>query len=254
MNADVVVVVDVDSRQRSTLGGKLDFPSILNISMEINTFLSSTPEEQIDRFFNLASARDVAALLEIPYSRLVFHIYQTREKDKYEIIHIKKKGGGERVIYAPLTSLKLIQRKLNDVLQNVYQVKPTVHAYVKGRSILSNAQIHSNKRWVFNIDLKDFFPSINFGRVRGMFHANPYNLPLEVATVLAQICCAYNQLPQGAPTSPIVSNMICGKLDSQLTQLAKTNKCFYSRYADDITYSTSLRKFPASLGKNISFI
>lgn len=220
--------------------------------MEINTYLSSTAEKQVELFFNLSSARDVAFLLEIPYKRLAFHLYQTRDEDKYEIFHVKKRGGGERIIYAPSTAIKLIQRKLNDVLQNVYHIKPPVHAYVRSRSILTNAKIHANKRWVFNIDLKDFFPSINFGRVRGMFHANPYNLPLEVATVLAQICCAYNLLPQGAPTSPIVSNMLCGKLDSQLTQLAKINRCFYSRYADDITFSTSLKMFPTPISKFIA--
>jgi len=75
----------------------------------------------------------------------------------------------------------------------------------------------------------------------------PYNLPPKVATILAQICCFNNELPQGAPTSPVISNMICAKLDGELIRLAKKNKCSYSRYADDITFSTKLKKFPYQL-------
>jgi RNA-directed DNA polymerase len=118
---------------------------------------------------------------------------------------------------------------------------------VNGKNIVTNAQAHAKKRYVLNIDLKDFFPSINFGRVRGMLMATPYNLPPDVATVLAQICCYNNQLPQGAPSSPIITNMICAKMDSQLQWLAKDCKSTYTRYADDITFSTTLPKFPNKL-------
>lgn len=77
----------------------------------------------------------------------------------------------------------------------------------------------------------------------------PYNLPASVATILAQICCFKNQLPQGAPTSPIISNMICAKMDSELQDLAWSCRCFYTRYADDITFSTSLPEFPIQIAK-----
>jgi RNA-directed DNA polymerase len=80
-----------------------------------------------------------------------------------------------------------------------------------------------------------------------MLMATPYNLPPDVATVLAQICCYNNQLPQGAPTSPIITNMICAKMDSQLQRLAKDCKSTYTRYADDITFSTTLPKLPNKL-------
>ena len=82
-----------------------------------------------------------------------------------------------------------------------------------------NAEKHVARRWVFNVDLENFFPSINFGRVRGLFLAKPYGLPNQVATTLAQLCCYENQIPQGAPTSPVVSNMICRGLDYELAQL-----------------------------------
>jgi RNA-directed DNA polymerase len=85
-----------------------------------------------------------------------------------------------------------------------------------------------------------------------MFMATPYNLDERVSTVLAQICCFNNQLPQGAPTSPIVSNMICAKMDSQLRILAQQSRCNYTRYADDITFSTSCPKFPPQLATIIT--
>lgn len=100
---------------------------------------------------------------------------------------------------------------------------------------------------MLNLDLEDFFPSINFGRVRGMFMAIPYKRNATIATILAQICCFDNQLPQGAPTSPIVTNMICAKMDSQLVRLAEECKTDYTRYADDITFSTNLREFHPDL-------
>ena len=152
-----------------------------------------------------------------------------------------------RRIDAPTTNVKILQQKLNQILQYSFGSKPSVHGFVVGKSVKSNAQQHVRKRWVFNIDLEDFFPSINFGRVRGMFMGKPYRLPQKVATVLAHLCCFQGRLAQGAPTSPVISNMICAQMDSQLQQLAKTNHSTYTRYADDMTFSTTRRKFPSDI-------
>jgi RNA-directed DNA polymerase len=213
----------------------------------VSLVLSSSGEELREQFFALRSPRDIARLLEVDYSVLVYHLYKVRSSKKYTVFPVRKKSGGYRQISAPVTALKIIQQKLNQVLLNVYQPKPSVHSYVLGRSIVTNAERHCEKRYVFNIDLKDFFPSINYGRVRGMFMAIPYECDEAVATVLAQICCFNNQLPQGAPSSPIVSNMICAKMDTQLQRLARRHRSFYTRYADDITFSTNLRNFPFAL-------
>lgn len=199
-------------------------------------------------FFVLTSPRSVARLLDVTYSQLIYHVRKRPPGERYCQFMLRKRSGGLRTILAPNSSLKIIQQKLNQVLQSVYVRKPSVHGFVRGRSILSNACVHSGRRYVLNIDLKDFFPSINFGRVRGMFMSRPYDRNADVATILAQICCHDNQLPQGAPTSPVVSNMICAKLDSELQRIASRNRATYSRYADDITFSTTALRFPKRLG------
>lgn len=211
--------------------------------------LSSSPDDLRRKFLAMKTPQDVAALLDVEYNRLVYHIYKFPLAKRYTTFHIAKKSGGIRSISAPATALKIIQRKLNQVLQAVYQPKSSVHSYIQARNVVTNAKIHAKHIYVLNVDLKDFFPSIHFGRVRGMFMGNPYNLNSKVATVLAQICCFNNQLPQGAPTSPIVSNMICAKMDSQLLRLAEKYRCVYTRYADDITFSTEMPQFPRSIAR-----
>ena len=209
--------------------------------------LSASGEELRRQFFALRIRQDVAELLDVDESLLIYHLYIVPRSRRYTIFRIPKESGGFREITAPATSLKILQQKLNQVLQHVYEPKPSAHGFVPGRSIVTNATMHCGKEWVFNVDLKDFFPSINFGRVRGMLMAIPYELDEAAATVLAQICCFNNALPQGAPTSPIISNMICAKMDSQLQRLAKKHRCFYTRYADDMTFSTNLPIFPYAL-------
>ena len=200
----------------------------------------------------MKTPRDVAQLLAISYRRLVYHIYVVTASRRYKTFEIPKKSGGTRQISTPITALKILQWKLNQVLQAVYEPKPSVHGFVIGKNIVTNARAHAKKRYVLNLDLKDFFPSVNFGRVRGMFMATPYGLNPDVATVLAQICCHNNQLPQGAPTSPVITNMLCAKMDSQLQRLAKECKATYTRYADDMTFSTTLPKFPEALANLVT--
>jgi len=211
--------------------------------------LEKIAEELKAAFFSLVSARDVAALLDVTYSQLTYHANRSDPARRYVAFSVAKRAGGSRQIFAPATPLKILQQKLNQVFQAVYVPRPSTQGFVAGRNVVTNAQKHSNKRWVLNLDLEDFFPSINFGRVRGLFMAWPYNRNSEIATVLAQICCHENQLPQGAPTSPTVSNMICAKLDKELQWLAQNHKCDYSRYADDLTFSTSLRTLSPELAR-----
>jgi RNA-directed DNA polymerase len=209
--------------------------------------LSKREEVVRQNFLNLTTKEDLARLLKLKPKSLNYFLYCL--PDTYHQFTIKKRTGGLRTINAPNHPLKRIQRDLAAILNIVYKPRPSVHGFVKDRNVVSNAKSHIGKENVLNLDLKDFFPSINFGRVRGLFMGKPYSLTNEVATVLGQICCYENELPQGAPTSPIISNMICAKLDSEIQRLAKKFRCNYSRYADDITLSTTQREFPQAIGE-----
>ena len=209
--------------------------------------LKGAPDQLRDRFYKLEHPKDIASLLEVEYRDLNYWIYRTPKQRRYTTFHIRKKYGTPRRIDTPNTNIKILQQKLNQVLRSVYRRKPSIHGFVLCRNVRSNAEQHIRKRWVLNLDLKDFFPSINFGRVRGMFMGKPYRRPERVATVLAHLCCFDGRLPQGAPTSPVISNMICGQMDSQLQRLARANLCTYTRYADDITFSTTSRSFHTAI-------
>jgi RNA-directed DNA polymerase len=145
-----------------------------------------------------------------------------------------------------------LQTKLNYIFQLIYKAKPCVHGFVRDRSILTNAAPHAGKRWVLNVDLQDFFPTIHFGRVRGALMARPFSLPKRVATVLAQVCSSDGVLPQGAPTSPVLANIVCAKLDGDLMALARRFKLSYTRYCDDLTFSSRHHSFPSDVAVGAS--
>lgn len=202
-----------------------------------------------DDFLKITTHNELASLFGISYAKLTQIIYKTDNAYKYHQFQIPKKNGGNRKIASPSRKLKRIQGELKDVFYEIYPSKPSAHGFVKNKSIVTNAERHLDKRFIFNIDLSDFFGSIHFGRIRNLFKAAPFNFNNSVATILAQICCFANSLPQGAPTSPILSNMIAWKLDSQLQNLAKITNGTYTRYADDISFSftTTKRRLPEEL-------
>ena len=202
------------------------------------------------------SLHDLARILGYKPSALAYILYKQTDGVKYKQFEIMKRSGGTRTIKAPSPELKLLQRKLADLLEHCCKqineeskrADQMAHGFKKGRSIFSNATPHRNKRWVFNIDLENFFDTINFGRVRGFFIKDrDFSLNKHVATIIAQIACVNNTLPQGSPCSPIISNMIGHLLDIHLLKLAKQNGCHYTRYADDLTFSTSKPNFPSSI-------
>ena len=202
-------------------------------------------EEEIKKqFYKLKFREDVADILEIEDKSLRYWLYAVPTSKKYSEFNIPKKGNsGYRNISAPCETLKQIQRKLNHILGLIYSSKVCSYGFEKNKSILGNATNHTNKKLVFNIDLKDFFSQIHFGRIRGMFIAPPYSLGIEAATVIAQLVCCNGILPQGAPTSPIISNMICRSMDNNIMKLCKECKVQYTRYADDLSFSTNKRAF-----------
>lgn len=218
----------------------------MDLPSEVESFARShTRDEFESKFLSLGTPREFAGLFGLDYRQLSGIIYSS--DPKYFSFSIPKASGGTRRITAPKKRLKTLQRRLNYVLQCVYTPKAAVHGFVPQRSTVTNAEAHTGAELVLNLDLKDFFPSINFGRIRGLLASYPYELPEEVATVVAQTCTFKDVLPQGAPTSPTVANMICAVLDSQLTSLAEDCRAMYTRYADDITFSTTQRQMPDRL-------
>lgn len=167
--------------------------------------------------------------------------------NRYRAFQLQRKSGTPRTIQAPIKPLKAIQATLAAGLQAYYRPRAAVHGYVPVKSILTNARVHRRQLWVLRVDLADFFPSVNFGRVRGLFLKPPFSFPEKVATLLAQICCHNNQLPQGAPTSPLISNLVCRGLDAQLSRLATSERLYYTRYCDDLVFSTNRSKMPSSI-------
>lgn len=198
-------------------------------------------------FFKLETRKDVASILGISERSLRYFLYKIRPENMYHTFKIPKKDGTLREISAPNTKLKAIQRKLADVLSVVYVPKICSYGFISQKNNIKNAEQHARRRLILNIDLKDFFSQIHFGRVRGMLMNAPYSLTDEAATTIAQIACLNGRLPQGAPSSPIITNMICVPLDNALMRLAKNTGCIYTRYADDITFSTYKHVFDKSL-------
>lgn len=206
-----------------------------------------------------SSLHGVAALLGYKPSSLAYLLYKFPNDKKYVTFQIPKKGGGAREINAPDPRLKTLQRRLANVLyastaelDAINKRKSLAHGFKKSHSIVTNAQAHKGRRYVLNLDIENFFPTINFGRVRGFFLKNKdFELNEKVATIVAQIACHNNELPQGSPCSPIISNLVGHLLDVRLARLARTYKCTYSRYADDLTFSTNQKLFPKELAEQV---
>jgi hypothetical protein len=278
----------------------------------------------------------------IPFKlqQLTYYVNPWRSKKSYKEFKIKKKSGGTRTIYAPNNGLKAIQKTVALILQCVFEPHNAATGFVSGKSIVDNAKEHIGKNYVYNIDLKDFFPSIDQARVWACLKLKPFNLIDEntskefsyanletgirkfstefgedlfykiknsnvlivndkkgnykaykkrlvsqgkdvfkdaaqyiatdknikqfekltvnresLANIIASLSCTQmlvdreikegvwkevrrNVLPQGAPTSPVFSNIICQKLDRRLSGVAKRFNLNYTRYADDITFSS----------------
>lgn len=216
---------------------------------KLRTALTRTDAELQAARGSILTTDSVASLLEIPLRQLLYVLYSNSPRYRYRAFSIKKRSGGTRTILRPSKSVAILQRKFLRALTVWLTPKAASHGFTKERSIITNASRHLGKRFVLNVDLVNFFGSINFGRVRGALMSKPLCIPADPASLLAHLCCCEGILPQGAPTSPAISNLICRQLDSELSRLSERRRCTYSRYADDITISTDLVRFPVSLAE-----
>lgn len=153
----------------------------------------------------------------------------------YRIFRIKKRAGGFRQISAPYPSLLMHQRWINNKILSKVTLSKCATGYRSDYSILDNAKLHCGRDTLIKLDLKDFFPSIEFRRVMSVFIELGY--PDNVAYFLSKICTLAGELPQGAASSPALSNIISRKMDYRFYELCRQNRLRYTRYADDISIS-----------------
>lgn len=201
-----------------------------------------------NNFFSVSSCAELASLLNTTESRLESLVNQTCN---YRSFRIPKKDGTTRSIQAPHNELKRIQSRLSEMLLYAWEPSPFSYGFLHDRCIVGNARMHLGKRWVLNIDLKDFFPSITSQQIKKALVSAPCDMKPEVADLIARIACNNNTLPQGSPSSPILSDIVASPLDDSLASLAQSRDCTYSRYADDITISTSQNLFPVEIARPI---
>lgn len=180
---------------------------------------------------------------------LTFYANPSHCNNRYQTFIIKKKSGSDRTIHAPVKGLKSILRSLNFVLQCMFEPHEAATGFVLEKSIVDNAKKHVGHNYVFNLDLKDFFHTFDRNRVKLGLMYEPFNLNGDkepLAFLLASLCThpfeidgeIKTVLPQGSPTSPTLTNILCKKLDRRLTGLANRFGAKYTRYADDITFSS----------------
>jgi RNA-directed DNA polymerase len=215
------------------------------------TKLSQTSLPQIKSVEELANAMGVSvgSLRFLSYNRVI------SKTSHYKRFYIPKKTGGKRLISTPMPRLKAVQYWILENILNKVGISDAAHGFATNHSIVSNAAPHVKAEVLINIDLKDFFPSITYPRVKGVFKSFGYSE--QISTILALMCTeAENDLieidgdtyyaagterflPQGAPTSPAITNILCRGLDARLKGVSKKFGFNYTRYADDLTFSAS---------------
>lgn len=247
------------TRQRTELSrqrGKGGFQFLgLGVSHEASDFVSDTDRLTRLQLPLIETGERLASSIGFSQQRLrwlAFHNEQTRSCN-YHFFTVEKRSGGQRQLAAPRPHIDACSRWIQREILERIEAHPAAHGFVRGKSIQTNASLHTQQDVVVNLDLCDFFPSIVFRRVRGLFKSFGYNG--QVATLLALLttepprteitnaagnvwkATGPRHLPQGARTSPAISNLVCRALDRRMTGLCRTLSWNYSRYADDMTFS-----------------
>ncbi|MBO4922553.1 MAG: RNA-directed DNA polymerase [Bacteroidales bacterium] len=207
-----------------------------------------TPTDLLELINKIRLSEDAQTHRALSLKELALYCNPDSSKVKrFRTFFIPKKSGGKREISAPVSKLDAFLWPLDLILKSVYEPKSCVMGFTYGRSIVDNAKAHLGQNYVLNLDLENFFPSITQGRVWKRLQVAPYNFAPKVASVIAGLCSIKKVnddgetryvLPQGAPTSPVLTNIICERLDRRLLGVAKRFNLRYTRYADDITFSS----------------
>lgn len=221
---------------------------ISELRPSVQRFIAKNASLQPEAAEFLATYADLMCRQGLPFIFSVSHLMQylgVSEQEFHQISQnpgrhyhtslIPKKSGGFRTIDAPDVRLKQIQSAVNSKILRFVKLHRSATGFCEGKSIRDNAVGHRNKYAVYGVDLENFFHSIHESRV----HAAFINLgfPQSVARAITAICTFGGRLPMGAPTSPMISNIVASRLDRRLDKLARTERVAYSRYADDLTFS-----------------
>lgn len=247
-------------RQKTEAWQKKKKENIVYIGKEYSSHLSQKETDQ-ERLIQLhlpvlTEEKQLAEFLNLSYQQLRFLTYHrdVTKTDQYYRYEIPKKSGGLRKIAAPKPGLKAAQRIILDQILNQLPVANEAHGFRKAHSVVTNAKAHKgNPTLLINMDLENFFPTITFARVRGMFESFGYSG--HISSLLAMICTYCERmeievngeiryvktsgriLPQGSPASPMITNIICSHMDARIQGLAQKYQLQYTRYADDMSFS-----------------
>lgn len=200
--------------------------------------------ELVEEYKSRLEANRLPVIYNLRHLRILLGIRKDEQdlffgRKRNELYHsflIPKKNGKMRQIEAPSQRLLKYQQWIKRKILDVIPCSESAKGFKKNTSILDNAMPHVGKKTVINLDIKDFFPSVKYTQIFRVFHYYGYNR--QVSHLLTKMCTnSKNVLPQGAPTSPGIANIVMLKLDKRMTCLAEANRCDYTRYADDITLS-----------------
>jgi retron-type reverse transcriptase len=200
------------------------------ITWERRRFLFGTKREEIDFAIGV-----VTHWLRLETRLMRFIAYFLRDTEKYKVHEIPRPGKEPRRIEEPMPLLKFIQRRILRRILEQTDLPDCVHGFVRGRSIATAAAPHVGKEIVVCCDIQNFFPTITAPRVWGVFRSLIVNP--RVSNLFAALCTYKGRLPQGAPTSPMLGNLVLRRLDRRLAGLAKSRGITYTRYADDMIFS-----------------
>lgn len=186
-----------------------------------------------------------ATFLHIGEKELSSFLYNPSEW--YNLFWLAKRGGGYRMIAAPKKELKAVHRTIYEKILINREIHPSATGFRRKMSIVENVRPHLGHAQVLKVDIHDFFGSIRKHTVRRAFKQMGYEP--GIAKVLAALCCKSGRLPQGAPTSPALSNIIVAGMDEQLAAISRSAGLTYTRYADDLTFSGNLSSHHAFLAE-----
>lgn len=235
-----------------------------------NRRVSDTATLTVAKLPIIHTAAELAGAIGMPLGQLRFLAFarEVSTTTHYRRFTIPKRTGGERLISAPRRRLKRLQHWILEHILEPLELAEPAHGFRRGRSTVSNALPHLGAAAVINVDLRDFFPTVTFPRVKGLFRKLGYSE--EVATVLGLACTepdiveteldgiryfvarGARRLPQGAPTSPAITNALCRRLDRRVAGYASRHALVYTRYADDLTLSS--KSVDARVGACLAFL